>query len=690
MIIKRILIFLPLAVILLLAQSYFWVPTFTDQVKGSDRRLRQYIQGSIGDAQILNPILHSDTSSGTIVDHVFEGLIDRDKNLKFRGRLAASWRIYEETYFIPRPGGPTAEELRDKIREIVSSGDSGLAAQITGVEVVPPVKEKASAFLPPPKGKKRPQRESFTVSYPARVKVTLKSVDQDFFTKLKKLIGEEAFADDPAPYIPEKLEKALREAALPKVNLIEHNPIIIFDLRRGVRFHDGHEFDSGDVRFTYDSIMDPASLSPRVPDFEPIKRVETPGRFTVRVVYKRLYSPAFGTWSMGILPEHLLNKKALAAEARRRGRDSGKFTLRDSEFNRAPVGVGGFKFKEWKSDELIRLVRNEDYWEGPPKYAEYIYRIIPDALTQEMAFYAGTVDSYGAGAHQVQRLKKDPRFQVFSGLSFGFTYIGYNMRRKPFDDVRVRRALSMAVDRKQIHKYLLYDQAEDITGPFVKQSQHYNRAVRPLPFDPKGAERLLNEAGWKKENGKMSKDGKQLAFKLITNHGNDARKAIAQVVQNSWKRIGVDVRIDTVEWAVFLQKYINALNFDAVILGWRLGLDPDLYQIWHSSQTGPGQLNFVGFKNKEADDLIVKIRQEYDLKRQVGYAHRLHEIIYRAQPYTFLYVGKWTALLDRKIAVVDQVNGKDRYKKITPTPTGNYAYDFRKWLKLPAPPRFES
>ena len=365
MIIKRILIFLPLAVILLLVQSYFWVPTFTDQVKGSDRRLRQYIQGSIGDAQILNPILHSDTSSGTIVDHVFEGLIDRDKNLKFRGRLAVSWRIYEEAYFIPRPGGPTAEALRDKIRVAASVGEAGLAAQITGVEVVPPIKEKASVFLPPPKGKRRPRRESFTVSYPARVKVVLKSVDQDFFTKLKKLIGEGAFAADQAPYLPDNLETALRRAALAKVNLIEHNPIIIFDLRRGVRFHDGHEFDSGDVRFTYNSIMNPASLSPRVPDFEPIKRVDTPDRFTVRVVYKRLYSPAFGTWGMGILPEHLLNKKALEAEARRRGRDPKKFTLRDSEFNRAPIGVGGFKFKEWKSDELIRLVRNDDYWEGP-------------------------------------------------------------------------------------------------------------------------------------------------------------------------------------------------------------------------------------------------------------------------------------------------------------------------------------
>ena len=690
MIIKRLLILIPLAVIIVLLQSYFWVPTFSHQAKGGNRRLSQYIQGSIGDAQILNPILHADTASGAIVDRVFEGLIDRDKNLKFRGRLATSWKIYEETYFIPHPRGPPAWKLEKRIRSAVAKERVPWAANVRAIEIVPPVQERISIFLPPLKKKGKPRRKTVTISYPARVKVTLKNVDQDYFGKLKILLGPAAIAVNASSYLPKGLSKDERRVALRKVKLTEHNPIIVFILRRGVRFHDGHEFDSGDVRFTYESIMDSRNLSPRIPDFEPIKRLETPDRFSVRVIYKRLYSPAFGTWGMGILPKHLLNKKALKKEAKEREHNPKKFTIRDSRFNRNPIGTGAFKFKEWQSDELIHLVRNENYWEGPPKYAEYIYRIIPDALTQEMAFYAGTIDSYGAGAHQVERLRADPRFQVFSGLSFGFTYIGYNMRKKPFDDVRVRRALSMAVDRRQIHWYLLYGQAEDITGPFVKQSEHYNPLVRPLPHDPKRAERLLHEAGWKKVGGKMSNNGKELAFKLVTNHGNEARKAIAQVVQDSWKRIGVKVNIDTVEWAVFLQKYIKSLNFEAVILGWRLGLDPDLFQIWHSSQTNPGQLNFVGYKNKKADDLIVKIRQEYNLKKQIGFSHKLHKIIYRDQPYTFLYVGKWTALLDKKIVVAEDEGNKLRYRKITPTPTGDYTYDFRKWLKLPSAPRFES
>ena len=536
-----------------------------------------------------------------------------------------------------------------------------------------------------------PGKKEIVIAYPERVKVTLKSVDQDLFKHLEKLLGEKWVAKDSASLIKTKLPEALLPFAARRVRLTEHNPIIIFTLRRGVRFHDGHEFDSGDVRFTYESIVNPKNLSPRVPDYEPVKRVETPDAFTVKITYKRLYSPAFGSWGMGMLPEHLLNEKALAEEAKQKGKDPKAFGLRESAFNRKPVGTGPFRFKEWRSDELIRLARFEDYWEGPPEYHEYVYRILPDPLTQEITFYAGTVDRYGAGAHQVERLRKDPRFQVFSGLGFGYAYIGYNHRRWPFQDVRVRRALGMAVNTRQIHRYVMNGQAEDITGPFVKQSPHYNRSVKPLAYDPKGAERLLHEAGFRKKDGVLMKDGKPLAFTLMTNHGNEVRRAVGTVVQDAWKKIGVKITFSQVEWAVFIRKYINQLNFDTVVLGWSMGLDPDLYQIWHSSQTNKGQLNFVGYKNPKADDLIIKIRQEYDLAKQVRYAHELHRIIAADQPYTFLYVSKWTALLDRKIAIARRLrSGKIKPEKIRPTITGNFSFDFNEWLKFPAVPRFEN
>jgi ABC-type transport system substrate-binding protein len=226
----------------------------------------------------------------------------------------------------------------------------------------------------------------------------------------------------------------------------------------------------------------------------------------------------------------------------------------------------------------------------------------------------------------------------------------------------------------------------------VIQTDYYDHRIPPLPYDPEGALRLLREAGWQRnEEGWLEKNGKRLGFTLITNSGNDIRKAVLAIAQDAWKQIGIDVRTDVLEWSVFIQERVNKHDFDALVLGWVMGIEPDLYQIWHSSQTHPHQLNFVGFKNPEADDLIVKIRQEYDHEKQVAYCHQLHELIAQEQPYTFLYVGKWTAVLDRRIVIKDlDQDGVMLYKKITPTKTGDYTFHFNKWVKIPEIPQLST
>jgi len=248
----------------------------------------------------------------------------------------------------------------------------------------------------------------------------------------------------------------------------------------------------------------------------------------------------------------------------------------------------------------------------------------------------------------------------------------------------------MAIDVDKIIKYVLYGQGERITGPFVKQTDYYDHRIKPITYDPQGALRLLAEAGWRRnKEGWLEKDGKRLQFTLITNSGNDLRKAVLAIAQDGWRQIGIDCRTDLLEWAVFIQERVDKADFDAVVLGWSMGIEPDLYQIWHSSQANPYQLNFVAFENKEADALIIKIRQEYDHERQAAYCHQLHEIIAREQPYTFLYVNKWTAVLDKRIVIKEtDAEGHVVYKKITPTKTGNYTFYFNKWIKLPEAPVF--
>ncbi|MEW6218676.1 MAG: ABC transporter substrate-binding protein [Thermodesulfobacteriota bacterium] len=704
MTVRRLLLLAPILTILFLAQSYFWVPTYEEQTRGNPERLVEYITALTGDATILNPVLSADASSASIENLVFEGLIDRDEELRFRGRVAEGWEIFEEAYLVVNeaaaiPGhghlGPAA--LRDLLaaaRDGLLPVPPALAASLAGVRDLALVPPETRTETVTEKGAEGPVRRTVQIQVPARIRLTLAAVDQDLFARLALFLGPDYLTSwDPSGRVsvePPVAGQALAAYAERFLPAAEHNPVLVFRLRPGVRFHDGHPLTAEDVRFTFAAIMDPKNLSPRLADYEPVKEVEAVDPQTVRVVYKRLYSPALATWAMGILPEHLLSDSALAAEAVARGEDPADFSLRTSRFNRAPVGSGPFVFREWRSDEQVRLVRFAGYWEGSPNYQRYVARIIPDPLTQEMEFYAGTIDSYDVQPHQVARLAADPRFQAFSGLALGYTYIGYNQRRPPFDDPRVRRALGMAVDVDKIIRYVIQGQGEPITGPFPKQTEYYDHGVAPLPFDPQAALALLAEAGFTRNSeGILTRDGKPLRFTLITNSGNDIRKAILTIVQDAWKQIGVDVATDILEWSVFIKERVNKLDFDAVILGWAMGLEPDLYQIWHSSQAGPFQLNFVGFNNPAADELIVRIRQEYDHERQRDACRELHQLIAAEQPYTFLYVGKWTAVLDRRIVIAETAaDGTSRFRRITPTKTGSYAFHFNRWLKLPEVPVF--
>lgn len=707
---KRWLILTPLILSAFLLQSYFWVPTYEKQAVGNPDRLVTYIEGSIGDARILNPILNADTASSQIVSLVFEGLLDLDENLDLRGRLATDWTISETAYLavnpnnrLPDGNAATGARVMGRIQQALDRGTlPELEGVVQHIEVVPPIKEDKTISVPKMQKDGPPTFESVTIhlQFPERVKLTLNHVDQDLFERIKTIIGERFFMNFPYEQFVEipndadgETQEFLRSQFAELMPVGEHNPEILFHLRKGVTFHDGHEFDASDVKFTYEAIMNSKNLSPRTSDFEPIKKVEVLDRYAVKVIYKRLFSPAINAWTMGILPEHLLNDAALAKEMDDRGlsptaRET--FGMRDSRFNRNPVGTGRFVFSEWFSDEYIHVTRNDDYWEGPPEYQDYYMRIIPDLLTQEVEFRSGAVDYYGTQPHQVARYKQDQTYQSFSSLGFGYTYIGYNNRRPLFADPNVRKALGRAINIEEFIQYLLYGEGERVTGPYPKNTEWYDHSIKPLPYDPEGARALLAELGWKEnEDGWLEKNGKIFEFNLITNQGNAIRKNIITIAQNAWKKIGVKCNTQIFEWAVFLKDFVNTGEFDAVVLGWSMGIDPDLFQLWHSSQAGPQQLNFVGYHNPEADRLIVRIRQEYNRDRQRDMTHQLHRMIYEDQPYTFLYAPLSTRVLDKKIVLVDKHEDRtESYRKIFPIKSGDHTFYFHQWRKLEMTPQF--
>ncbi len=699
MLLKRLLIVIPAIFIALLAQSYFWVPTYESQTTGNPARVWKFIEASIGDAKILNPALNADSASSRIAGLVFDGLLDYDENLNLRGRLATDWEVSEEAYLLIDSTSRfqdgvvvSGANLLSRLRYAISEGIlMHLSDSVIDLELLRAERRHEKIEVADEQGKTITL--DVQVDVPPRIKFSLSKVDQDFFSRLEPVIGSrygDGINVDALVTVQPTDMRSLLQPKLPTLlPIFEHNPIIDFRLRPGVLFHDGHEFDGNDVRFTYESIMDPKNLSPRTSDFEPIKQLEVIDPLRIRVTYRRLFSPAINAWTMGILPEHLLDADALEREVNERNPSAAareSFSLRASRFNRNPVGTGAFRFVEWQSDELIHLQRNETYWEGPPLYHDFYYRVIPDPLTQEVEFLTGAIDTFSPQPHQIARYRANDAFQAFSSLGSGYTYIGFNNRRKLFSDPQVRRALSMAVNLDEIIQYLLYGEAERTTGPYPKNTEWYNHAVAAVPYDPAGALQILEELGWSpNEDGWLEKDGEVFEFNLITNNGNLIRKAIMTTAQSSWRKIGVKCNTQLFEWAVFLEDFVNPGDFDAVVLGWVMGVDPDLFQIWHSSQAGRAQLNFVGYDNPEADKLIVRIRQEYDRNVQRELSHELHSIIAADQPYTFLFTSRVTQVLDRKIVMVEDDGEPARLRA---TSTGNLFYHFNRWRKLEHAPEF--
>jgi peptide/nickel transport system substrate-binding protein len=327
---------------------------------------------------------------------------------------------------------------------------------------------------------------------------------------------------------------------------------------------------------------------------------------------------------------------------------------------------------EWKSGEKLVLEANPDYHEGKPYLRRVVYRIIPDSSTQFLELQSGGLDFMGLTPIQFSTQTDTPAFRrnfnKYRYLGFGYSYLGYNLRKPLFQDVRVRQAIAHAIDKQELIDGVLLGLGKPATGPYKPDSWVYNPDVKSYPYDPAAARALLDAAGWQDPggNGVRQKGGQKLAFTIVTNQGNDLRAKTAEIVQRRLKEVGIDVQIRIVEWATFLKEFIFTGNFDATILGWTGGPEPDQYNIWHSSKTGPRELNFIHYRNAEVDELLERGRRTFDqAERQRLYA-RFQDILAEEQPYTFLYIPEALPAVAR------------RFRGIDPAPAG-ITYNFIKW-----------
>jgi len=440
---------------------------------------------------------------------------------------------------------------------------------------------------------------------------------------------------------------------------------IIFHLRKNVRWHDGHPFTARDVKFTYEKLLDPSVPTPYSGDFKMVKSLDIIDDYTVKVTYSEPFSPGLSSWGMPIMPEHLL-----------KGED-----LMKTQFARNPIGTGAYKFKRWISGERIDLVSNHDYFEHRPYIDRYIYRVIPDTATMFLELQTQNIDWMPLTPLQYLRqtdtkvFKK--RFKKFRYPIFSYTYMAYNLKDEKFKEKKVRHAINYAVNKDEIIRGVLLGLGRACTGPFVPESWAYNKDVVSYLYDPQKAKGLLKECGWQDSDGDgwLDRDGKIFEFTILVNQGNEERKKTAEIIQRRLKDIGIKVDIWVLEWAVFLNRFVDKKNFEALILGWGLGRDPDSYDIFHSSKTKPGEFNFISYSNPEVDRLLEEGRWTFDKKKRTEIYNKLHSIIYDDQPYLFLYVP------DALVAVHRRFHG------IELSPIG-IMYNFIDWWVLPAQQRY--
>ena len=447
-----------------------------------------------------------------------------------------------------------------------------------------------------------------------------------------------------------------------------------FFLRRNAKFHDGHPVTADDVKFTYDTIRNETVDAPSLRNYyTDMESCEVLNDYTVRLTYGKQYWEArsyAGGQSFMILPRHLYDPDGLIEK------DPEAFGKQFNEgaHNRNPVGSGPYKFERWETGIQVVLRRNDDYWEEKRRgrLDRIIIKFISDPVAALQSLKNGEVNFVTRiRAEQFEEETKDAEFQKkFVKVEYytpSFSYVGWNMRRPPFNDPKVRQA--MAYGALNVQEYLdriLYGRGMRIAGYQYVFGPAYDHSIQPFPFDPEKAKQLLLEAGWydRDGDGLRDKDGQPFRFEFLQASGGTSR--VAPLMKENLRKLGIDMTIRELEWATFLQNIYDR-QFDACALGWAMDPESDLYQIWHTSQKENRGSNHVGFGDAETDRLIEESRRTIDDAARWKLFVQFDRILYEQQPYLFLYSAPDLGAYDKRYRGV-------KFYKLRP------GYDFTEWF----------
>jgi len=410
----------------------------------------------------------------------------------------------------------------------------------------------------------------------------------------------------------------------------------IFHLKNGVKFHNGRELIADDVKFSLERVLDSKTGSPGRSYIAPISNIEAINKYTVRIKLSfplASFLNGLASNNCAIVPKEEVKKYG--------------------NLQRNAVGTGPFKLEEWVPDNYMKLVRNPSYFEkGFPYLDAVIFRVIPEQTSLLAGIKSGSLDmaTINEGSIILQA-KKDPNLVVMQIPGLNLRTFGFNNTRKPFNDVRVREAIALAIDRDEIVTAAEFGMAQP-SGPLPASVKKWVKPLEELPFSKrnlKKAKELLIEAGYP--------DG--FSFNIVTSSSYEGGLAVAQVIQSQLKKIGLRPELEVVEWGIYIDRWVKR-DFDSMVELRGGSPEPDrfLYRTLHST----GGVNNFLFKDEEVDKLLDEGRRLIKFEDRKPIYDKIQVLLSEKMPVIFLYVPLETQVLSQNVKNFRQIgNGSIQY-----------------------------
>lgn len=419
-----------------------------------------------------------------------------------------------------------------------------------------------------------------------------------------------------------------------------------FKLRDGVKWSDGTPFTSKDVVYTYTTMRDKASKSPRAAELtERVDSITAPDDKTVVFKLKKIVAPFLVDNAVyRIVPEHILGKVAPA------DLQAHPFSTGDPT---ASVCIGPFKFQEWVKGDRAVFVKVPTYYGGEPALDKYVFRVVKDANVVFATLKAKEGDFGGITSSLWEEAQKLPDFNSAKYDTYSFTFYSYQLDQAKttiFQEKAVRQALVYALDRDAMVQAILLNLGVVAQGtmPTVNFAYQPDKITTKYTYDPKKAESLLDAAGWVKgSDGIRAKGGKKLQFTIWTNAGNKTREQYVTVMQQQWKAIGVDATPKTEEWAAFLTRITETKDFEIFLVGFSWGVDADQTTMW-KTESYEGGFNMGKYSNKRVDELCDQGLAELDTEKRKAIYLEMQNIIADEVPNVILDFPQATAITSKR------------------------------------------